>query len=369
MDHPKKRLLACIFMCLVFLSLQLFAAGVSEQQPSSTVTATDALGRKVTLAGQPQRVVIPGKAAVMPADALFLFPASQHMDVILAKTDQGLGDFFNLLRPEFTLQQRLGQQVSAEEILALQPDLVLTKSSNYESIGKQLESFGIPLFVMDLESPEAWKEEITQLGILLGDTETPHRVRENFSRREQAVSDALVLLDQEECPSVLMMQVASADGITAFSVSPKEWIQTYIVEHAGGKPLWLDASLAQNAWRKVSFEQIAAWNPDHIYLISYKEAPDAFLKAIKESSQWNQLFAVQSGNIKATPADVMNYFQSDSRWILALQWLAADLHPSLFADFDMESEIAAFYRDFYLIEDQRIIDILLDDYRTSVGLP
>ena len=59
----------------------------------------------------------------------------------------------------------------------------------------------------------------------------------------------------------------------------------------------------------------------------------------------------------------MSYFQSDSRWILALEWLSAKLHPTLFADFEMEEAIRSFYQEFYNIEDQVTLTTLVEAYR------
>ncbi len=354
--------LLIIFLC----ALPLSAQGAPEKTDFMAMTATDALGNTVTLPNLPQRVVIAGRAAVMPADALFMFPESRGMEVLLATTDQGLGDFFNLLDPAFAAQKRIGQQVSAEELLALKPDLVLTKANNYESLAKKLIQFGIPTFIMDLESPRAWEKEIIELGILLGNTVKAQAIVEEFTKRETVVANAVRSVAVSEKPRVLVMQFAKADGVTSFSVAPKTWIQTLLVEKAGGTPVWLNAELAENAWKKVSFEQIAAWNPDHIYIVSYRSNADSFLHEIRSSSQWNQLIAVQSNAVKAFPADVMNYAQSDSRWILGLEWLAHDLHPESFVGFNMEERITGFYESFYNISDTLILEALLTAYRTSV---
>lgn len=355
---------------LVGLLVPLLAQGSRQVAPESPAvrTAVDALGRTVTLDGEIERIMVVGRAAVMPADALFFFPMVEDIEVLLAKTDQGLGDFFDLIRPEFALSDRLGQQVGAEEILAHNPDLVLTKASNYDSVVKLLEPFGVPVFVMDLETPEAWKEEVIQLGKLLGDETTPQRVIDGFERREASIDEQIATLSESDRPDVLMMQIAASDGVTAFSVSPRNWIQSSLTIRAGGNPIWLDTDLAEHAWRKVSFEQIAAWQPERIFLISYKAPADSFIKNITESEQWQSLLAITNDGIKATPADVLNYFQSDSRWILALQWLAAELHPGLFENFSMEMEIRSFYQDFYGIESKEILDTLVEKYRDSVGL-
>lgn len=370
MNPSVKRISLAILVSMLCILSPLSAQAAVEQGPTQSVsrTAVDALGRNVTVSEEIQRILVVGRAAVMPADALFLFPSVNDMEIVLAKTDQGLGDFFNLIRPEFSQSGRLGQQVGAEEIIAHNPDLVLTKSSNYDSVVTLLEPFGIPVFVMDLETPESWKKEIVQLGRLLGDEQTPQRVIEGFEKRESEVDSRIATLSATERPSVLMMQIAASDGVTSFSISPKDWIQSTLTSRAGGQPVWTDTMLAENSWRKVSFEQIASWQPQHIFLISYKAPAQPFLKTMASSVQWQNLHAVQQDTMKAAPADVLNYFQSDSRWILALQWLAAELHPELFPDFSMEDEIRSFYRDFYTIESEMILQTLVEKYRQSVGI-
>ena len=368
MKYQKKGTPLLIICMLMIMLTPVTAQAVREsdglQQGRSAV---DALGRTVTIDHEIQRVMVVGRAAVMPADALYLFPSALDMEVILAKTDQGLGDFFDLARFESVADHRLAQQVGAEEILAHRPDLVLTKANNYDSIVKLLKPFDIPLFVMDLETPESWKHEIVELGKLLGDTATPQRVVEEFERRETVVDTRIATLSEHQRPRILMMQVATADGVTAFSVSPKDWFQTTLAHRSGGVPVWLDASLDSNAWRKVSFEQIAAWEPEKIILISYKGPAEPFLQTIRKSPQWQNLSAVEQNALASAPADVLNYFQSDVRWILALQWLAAHLHPELFPEFDMEKEIRSFYRDFYGITSEEILKEFIDRYRISIG--
>jgi iron complex transport system substrate-binding protein len=365
----RNRTIAIIMLALLCSALPLFAMGTREQDGTLSMrSATDALGRRVVVNGDINRILVVGKAAVMPADALFFFPAVEHMEIELAKTDQGLGDFFDLIRPELAGQARLGQNIGAEEIIARKPDLVITKSSNYETTGKQLEPFGIPVFVMDLETPEAWKQEIVQLGILLGDNETPVRIIGEFERRERSVTDRLGSLPCVERPSVLMVQAAKADGATSFSIAPAGWIQTVMTRLAGGEPVWTEADLSVNSWRKISFEQIALWDPAHLFIISYKSPATPILRELGHLPQWQQLKAFRQGTILPVPADMLNYVQSDSRWILGLQWLAATLHPYEFPEFDMEREIRSFYRDFYGITEEPVLETLIGRYRASMTI-
>lgn len=363
----KRIIIACLTVLALLVAFPLAANGTPESRQDPVArTAVDALGRTVSVPDSIERILIVGKAAVMPADALFFFPAVKHIEVKLAKTDQGLGDFFNLIRPELAEEARLGQNIGAEEIIAQDPDLVLTKSSNYESIGKQLEPFGIPVFVMDLETPRAWKDETVQLGLLLGDNETPQRIIAEFERRERVIEEAMQSLPCSERLPVLMVQASLNDGVSAFSVSPEQWIQSTVTTLAGGKPLWVESNPSANSWQKVSFEQIALWDPFYLFIISYRSPATQFIQEIEDKEQWRQLSSYRGGRILPTPADVMNYFQSDSRWILGLQWLAATLHPDIFEGFDMENEIRSFYRDFYGITDEHVLEKLLAAYQSSM---
>lgn len=97
-SHPFKEPLPMkkiVLLCLVFtITLSLFAQGSTEKQlqESDAFGATDANGRTVLLKEKPTSVMVAGKAAVMPANALFLFPEVETMELQLAKTDQGLGE-------------------------------------------------------------------------------------------------------------------------------------------------------------------------------------------------------------------------------------------------------------------------------------
>ncbi len=360
MDTKKGyRTILLVLLCLVAL-LPLAGQPLPEKRGNE---ATDALGRSVTLQPPIETIVIAGRAAIMPADALFMFPIVNQSEVILAKTDQGLGDFFPLLNPKYGVDERLGQKVGVEEILAYNPSLVITKANNYDSVVKLLEPFNLPLFVMDLETSEGWKEELIELGKLLGDTASPQRVINLFNQREAAVDQRIATLNDEQKPTVLVLQTSLTDGVSAFSVAPNNWIQTMIVERSGGIPIWVEEGLTANSWRKVSFEQIASWNPDEIILVNYSSPPDQFIEEIKNSRHWATLKAVKNGKLYSAPADLTSYFQSDSRWILALEWLSARLHPTLFANFSMEEAIRSFYREFYLIEDEAVLATLIDAYQ------
>jgi iron complex transport system substrate-binding protein len=357
----------------ILLSMSVFAGGTndSSRSPASPSVSTDnkiysgidSLGNQVTLDKRPESIVIAGKATLIPADAVVLFESYNTSITALGITDQGLGDFYKLYLSK--VQDRMPHTVSAEEIAGTSPDLVFIKDRNYNSIGKQLEKLGIPVFAMYLESPEDYIEEIIELGNLFSEPETARRITELYEKWLQTVSSRTEPLSPEEKEDILLLYANSSDGITSFQIPPASWIQTYITREAGGNPIWADSAVANN-WQLVSFEQISAWDPDRIYIISYKTPAAVYLEEIERSVLWKDLSAYRNGFISTFPADFHNWAQPDTRWILGLQWLAKELHPELFADLQIETQISSFYRDLYNIDDPAVIEELLSRFSSSL---
>lgn len=360
------RHVAVIFLLLSLLTPTLSAKGASEKSDETVLTAVDAMNRTVNLAEKPERVIITGKSAVVAADAFLLFPDAVKAILELPKTDQGTGDLYSLLLPELAEGPRTPELPSIEEVIARNPDLVLMKDFTYNGLGEKLTSMGIPVFTISLEMPEDWQTELIQLGKLVGDDRRAQEVMELYQERQDKVSQAISTVPEQDRPKVLMMRVSSTDGPLTYTVAPDSWMQTRFVEDAGGIPVWLGSGFTNKGFAKISFEQIAAWNPDYIYIYSYKDPSESFLAQLQQDRRWADVPAMKAGHVKAIPGDFSNYAQPISRWILCLQWMAADLYPELFPDFDMEREIITFYKDFHGLTDPTAIDKILDLYRTSV---
>jgi len=357
----------------ILLPMSVFAGGTADSSlsPVSPSPSTgnkiysgiDSLGNQVTLDKRPESIVIAGKATLIPADAVFFFESYNTSIKALGITDQGLGDFYRLYLSD--IKDRLPHTVSAEEIAGTSPDLVIIKDRNYNSIGKQLEKLGIPVFTMYLESPEDYIKEIIELGNLFSEPETARTITELYENWLQTISSRTEPLSPEEKEDILLLYANSSDGITSFQIPPASWIQTFITREAGGNPVWADSAVTNN-WQLVSFEQISAWDPDRIYIISYKTPAAVYLKEIEQSPLWENLSAYRNGFISTFPADFHNWAQPDTRWILGLQWLAKELHPELFADLQIEMQISSFYRDLYNIDDPAVIEELLTRFSSSL---
>lgn len=318
----------------------------AEEPVAGPIVIVDALGREVTLPAAPQRIVLTGRALFMIADAAYLFPDAGQRIVGIGNTAQGGGNFVELIDPDYADKAVLEREAGAEQVAALRPDLVMLKSSLAESLGQPIESLGIPVIYIDFETPEQYLRDLAVLGQVFQDEARAAEVAAFYQDRVDQISQAVA---DAEKPRTLMLYHNDRDGAVAFNVPPMSWIQTEMVEIAGGEPVWADANPG-SGWSQVTLEQIAAWDPDQIFIISYFRDPTEVVAELKADANWQALRAVQEDALHAFPGDLYSWDQPDPRWILGLTWLAGRLHPDLFAGQDMIAEAQAFYETLYNLD-------------------
>jgi iron complex transport system substrate-binding protein len=339
----KKWPIACAFLLTV--STALFA--------EAPYSVTDALGRTVRFDAVPERIVIAGRAVVSIVNALYLFPGAGRRVVGVGVTDQGLGDFFPVLDPGAADKARFPNDAGVERIAALKPDLVILKTYMRDPLGNSLDAVGIPVLYVDLESPDAFFTDLRVLGRTLRQPERAEQIIAYYQARIDDVKAAARAAAGTyggggKPPTVLIIQATESGGERVFSVPPASWIQTRMTETAGGDPVWKAAGVG-SGWSRVGFEQIAAWNPDFILVVSYRTPAAAAVDRLKQSGDWGALTAVREGRLLPFPADYYSWDQPDARWILGLQWMAGVLNPKKFpgSGSGLKEAAVSFYTQLY----------------------
>jgi iron complex transport system substrate-binding protein len=166
------------------------------------------------------------------------------------------------------------------------------------------------------------------------------------------------MVPEAQKPRVLLLQYSLQGGHVALNVPPASWIQTRMVELAGGNPVWKDG-VQGSGWSIVNLEQIAAWDADVIVLVAYSDDPIQVVSRLKADAQWQQLAAVRNGRLYAFVKDFVSWDQPDTRWILGLTWLAGKLHPDRFTSIDIKQETVAFYHQLYGIDPAIVQQVIL----------
>ncbi len=314
---------------------------------------------------QPPRIVTCGKAHSLILNALYMFPEAPQTVVAFGTTSQVGGNFIFLLDPEAKRRALLAPDVGAEEILAQKPDRVVLKSYLKNGLGSQLEDLGVRVLYVDLESPEQYQRDITAIGTLLGNPQRADELNRFFAENLLQVQGMSARILESQKPDTLLIYYGTKSGTASFNVPPKQWLQASLVQWAGGKPVWFETAVG-SGWQQIGFEQIALWNPEYIFLVSYHAPVDEVKTVLLSDPKWLELDAVKEGKLLAFPADYLSWDQPDPRWIIGLHWLAGKLHPEWGAAADIEKKVREFYGVVYGLSTEQIegeiIPMIRGDY-------
>jgi len=313
------------------------------------VTVTDAAGRAVSLERLPRRIVVAGRGTYMGMHLLYTFPEGRERLAGVESKSASQSDFIVAVDPEFESRVAgLAANPNPEQIAALNPDLVLMKNVALDDMGKLLTDLNIPVVYLGLETPEQFFQDVTNLGLLLGNPTRAQEVIAFYQSRLDRVAAQAATTPEAERPRVLLLEYSDRGSEIAVKVPAMAWMQTFQVKAAGGNPVWGSEAQVTDGWTVVNVEQIAAWDPEKIFIVmDFDLDTQAVIDGFKADAYWSKLAAVKNGELYAYPMDHFQWDTPEPRWILGFMWLATRTHPALFADVDMQEEVYAFFGELY----------------------
>ncbi|MDY7076709.1 MAG: ABC transporter substrate-binding protein [Chloroflexota bacterium] len=319
------------------------------------VTVVDSAGRTVELDALPRRIVVVGRAPYMTLHLLYMFPEGRVRLIGAESKGATPSDFLPFVDPDFVNIVSLAANPGPEQIVALEPDLVLMKSIVMEQMGESLAQVGVPVVYTGLETPEQFFQDVTNLGALLGNPARATEIIEFYQSRLNRITQTVADVPDEDKPRVLLLEYSDRGGEVAVQVPAQSWMQTIQVQAAGGNPAWLEAAEMTDGWTVVNFEQIAVWNPDQVFVVVwYTLDPAEVVATLKADPQWSKLQAIQNEQVYAFPSDIFGWDTPEPRWILGTTWLATRIYPDLFSDLDVTEEMITFFGQMYNMEQSDI---------------
>ncbi len=330
------------------------------QEPEDTnLVFTDATGKEITLNAAPEKIIVAGKATPYVLDTIYLFPEAARKLVALEVRGFDTQAFLELVDPEVGVKAMLERDSGAEQIAPYNPDLVIVKNISLGGLGSTLEEISIPVMGVNLETPEYFYEDIQALGQVFDDSSRAKEIIAYYQGIEQQLSDTLGGIPDNEIPSVLVVQTIEDGGEITFAVPPASYLQTTLVQKAGGNPIWLDVDTGSSGWIMVGLEQIAVWNPDMIFVINYSGDSVESANQLLESPTWAGLKAVETQQVYGFPADYASWDLIDPRWILGQQWLATKIQPERTTYIDLTFQVMNFYQEMYGLSEEQVNEFIM----------
>ena len=281
---------------------------IATQAPTN-IALTDGLGREITLAEIPQRVV-----SLAPSNTEILFAVGAGSQVV------GRDEFSDYPKEAKSVKSVGGSmgQYSVEAIVALKPDLVFAAEINTPELVKQLEDLGLTIFY--LKNPTTLEEMYTNLEVV--GKLTGHEVADlvaSLKARVAAVDEKIMPLSSR---IPVFYEIDATDPAKPWTYGPGTF-GNLLIERAGGYNV---GSIASDSYPQISIEQVVAANPSIIILGDsiWGVTP----QSVKQRAGWETIPAVHSGKIFAFDDNLVS--RPGPRLVDGLEQLAKLLRPDLF---------------------------------------
>lgn len=345
-------------LCLSWLGLAV---------PAEALSVTDVLGRKVEVSGNAQRVVLgEGRLffalALLDRDNPFQRVVGWQNDVRLL--DPHTFDVYAQRLPQVQQIPLIGQaseqSVSAEQILALKPDLAVFSiagegPTQHSPIADILAAAGVPVLFVDfrVHPIEGVRTSLTALGAALGRQAEADQYLKFYDAHLQRIRDGVAGLDDAHKPSVfleLLAGVWQAPGHT----TGKSGLGS-VIDTVGGRNI--AAGVVPGALGDISVEYALSAKPD-LYIATGNRQPGLILGAGVSQQQARESLGKVLQRPEFASLDAIRNGKAHGLWhdfynspfnILAIEAMARWVHPERFADLDPAQTQAQINQDFLRI--------------------
>jgi len=330
-----KRLLSCLLiLCLLLAG----CAAPTQKEKKPTVPFTDSCGRTVEVPEEIETVVPSGSYAQIVLYTLCPDKVVSLSSALSRTQKQYLDESWQSL-PVTGQFYGGGSVVNYEEILKIDPDIIIDIGEAKDSIAEDMDELqrktGIPVIFVEA-GIDSIADAYDTLGELLG-------AQEQGSACADYIRQTLTDATEKTAALTEKTRTLYAQGEYGTEVLGVGSLHSEVLEYAGAENVAVLDAVASKGGNEVSMEQILLWDPDVVVL-----SPDANYDEVFTDPVWSELPAVQNGSVYEVPQGPFNWLDRPPsvQRVLGIKWLGNLLYPELF-DYDMVAEAQEFYRLFW----------------------
>lgn len=288
----------------------------SQLESVGEVSITDSNGSQITLDTSAPRVV----AAYGSFAEAWLLAGGELCGVTqdaLEQRDLGL--------PEDIAVVGTVKEPNAEEIIALEPDLVLLASdiTAQADIRDVLENAGLACAFFQVDTFADYAFMMEQLCAITGREDL---YEENVTQVGQQIEEAQANAALSSTrPNVLLIRAFS----TGIKAKTDDELAGAILKDLGAHNI---ADDHPSMLEDLSLEEVIAADPDYIFVTTMgdeQKALDYLNGLIQQNPAWSELSAVKEDRYVVLPKDLFHY-KPNNRWGESYQYLGEILYPQLF---------------------------------------
>jgi len=283
----------------------------TEEIIDTTIIATDDLGAEIVLAEPAQKII-----SISPSLTEILFSVGAG--------DRLIGRDSNSMYPEEAAAAvdlgGMWEGIPIEDILAMEPDLILAGEIFAEDAITELRDLGMTVYWQkNPEDFEGLYKNVRDIAVLTGTEDLADELIISLTDRVSVLDDQLASV--ENIP-LIFYELDASDPANPYTPGSGTFI-SFIISRAKG--LNLGDSL-DGAWVQVSSEELLAQNPDIILLADALYGITA--EMVAERAGWGEIKAVSDGEIYSFDPFILSV--PGPRLIDGFEQVAEILHPDVF---------------------------------------
>lgn len=288
----------------------------SQLESAGEVSITDSNGSQITLDTSAPRVV----ATYGSFAEAWLLAGGELCGVTQDALEQR-----NLGLPEDIAVVGTVKEPNAEEIIALEPDLVLLASdiTTQADIRDVLENAGLACAFFQVDTFADYAFMMEQLCAVTGREDL---YEENVTQVGQQIEEAQANAALSSTrPNVLLIRAFS----TGIKAKTDDELAGAILKDLGAHNI---ADDHPSMLEDLSLEEVIAADPDYIFVTTMgdeQKALDYLNGLIQQNPAWSELSAVKEDRYIVLPKDLFHY-KPNNRWGESYQYLGEILYPQLF---------------------------------------
>ncbi|MBY5343756.1 ABC transporter substrate-binding protein [Rhizobium leguminosarum bv. viciae] len=226
---------------------------------------------------------------------------------------------------------------NVEALTAANPDLVIQWGDRGADIVAPITNAGLTTMLILYGTEELTRDYMTMAAKAIGKPERIGELVEWRDRVQKDIEAKATAIPDDKKPNVLYLGRALSD-ISASGT--KGNYNAWSIQLAGGR----DASAELNGTVSVNKEQIAAWNPDVIFLNAFEAKLD--IDWVYNDPILSLTNAAKSKRVYKMPLGGYRWDPPSQESPLSWMWTANLLHPEIFK-YDLRAEMKTAYKTLY----------------------
>ena len=317
-----------LFLLIMIMSVLLVGCGAKTQAPSASpeastaYTVTDDAGRKLSFAKKPSRIV----SLTYGTDEILT-------EVVDTKRIQAYSRWAGDNEISFITKeqaQKVGCKVhdSLENILKLEPDLVVASIATSNELVQSLEHMGIKVYIA--RSPHNYQEmcaKIVNLAEAVGEKAKGEALVSKMNERMQALEQRLSKLPDSKRKVAVAFNFTSAMGRKG-DLLDNMMTMAHVINGAAA----VTPPISEHGSVVISKEMVVGINPDVFLLPTWnfnnKQDIKGYAHAVKNDPAYRNVKAVKNDQIKFV-SDKYRYVASQ-HVVEAIEAIAKAIYPELF---------------------------------------